>query len=77
MRMGVHTQHTRVRRSGFGWLIGQNNAVRGQSHFALTSLAEKCPFLTLKKLFSACVSERRLSPSPVFLRVFDNFFPNF
>ena len=74
MLMGVHTPHTRVRISGFGWPIGQNNPGHGQNYFSLNVLAQKCPLLTLKTLFSACVRERRLSPPPVFLRVFENFF---
>ena len=77
MRMGVHTPHTRVRISGFGWPIGQNNLGDGQNSFPLNVLAQKCLFLTLKTMFSACVRERRLSLSPVFLRVFENLLLGF
>ena len=77
MRMGVHTLHIRVRISGFWWPIGQNNPRNGQNHFSLRFLAQKCPFLTLRTLSSACVRDRRLSPSPGILRVLRIYFSIF
>ena len=77
MCMGGPAPHTRVSISGFEWPIGQNKPEQGQNYFALIFLAQKCPFLTLKTLFSVRVHERQLSPSPVFLRNFETLFLNF
>ena len=70
MRMEVPTPSTRVRISGFGWPIGQNNPGQDQNYFPLNVLAQKCSFLTLKSLFLVPVREGRLTPSPVFLFLF-------
>ena len=77
MRMELHTPHSRVRNSGFGLPLGRKDPGQGQNSSSLNVLAQKCLFLTPKTLFSVPVRERRLSPSPVFLWISENFFSIF
>ena len=67
MPMGVHTPHTKLSISGFGPPIGENDPRQGQNYLPLNGLAQICPFLTLKTLFSGRVRKQSVSSSPVLL----------
>ena len=55
MHMGVHTPHTRVRISGFGWPMRQNNQGHGQNYFPLNFCGPEMPFANPKNtVFCVC-----------------------